>query len=535
MNTRKIITLAAVLSLAVSLASGCGGTPSPSGSTASTTFAAQASTQASQSAAQTPASDSSADWLPSGEKPVLRQLGINQADDYNTYPVAKDIEELTGYHVEYDMLPSESAMDKLNLIMASGEDYDIVVIGGDMQRVMEYATQGALTDINPYLQYAPNLDAAISGYERETFTLNDGLYAIGMTQLEFDGHGDVRSVLWMRGDWMEKLGLSVPKTTEELVEALRAFKTYENGSGSASIPMTISSGGIIIDGIVGAFGLPLAWNEVDGQLVYRGADPRFQDYLNFMKSLYQEGLLDAEFPANQGANIKEKYTGGIAGSCPFGFFDAPSVFSTMEQTQPDQKTIYLPPLKGPNGDQSIGTNSGGFDRIAFIPKTCQNVEHVINFMNIKLEPEIFEILTIGKEGVHFTTDESGDRWPITPIFFDERGQANNYSTGRYVELYPDMWQVRNRKDPRQYECWKTINSPEFLNYMVNSEVNKAPAFPETSKNKQSLDQMMTDQHIKIIAGTETTDTYDAFLESWMAAGGEAMIKEYNDWYAEFKK
>ena len=46
--------------------------------------------------------------------------------------------------------------------------------------------------------------------------------------------------LWFNYDWLEKLGLEEPQTTEELYEVLKAFKTQDpNGNGKANeIPLT---------------------------------------------------------------------------------------------------------------------------------------------------------------------------------------------------------------------------------------------------------------------------------------------------------
>ncbi|UUZ80873.1 hypothetical protein LJK88_39845 [Paenibacillus sp. P26] len=62
-------------------------------------------------------------------KPQLKSLQIWQKDDYNTYPVAKMLEEKTGYKVQYDMLPQDKPQDKLNLLIASGEPYDAITTG----------------------------------------------------------------------------------------------------------------------------------------------------------------------------------------------------------------------------------------------------------------------------------------------------------------------------------------------------------------------------------------------------------------------
>jgi len=79
-------------------------------------------------------SASSATKNESDSKPELRALNLWSKDDYNTYPVAKVIEEQTGYKVMYEMLPADKAMDKLNLLISSAEPYDAITITGDKRK-----------------------------------------------------------------------------------------------------------------------------------------------------------------------------------------------------------------------------------------------------------------------------------------------------------------------------------------------------------------------------------------------------------------
>lgn len=529
MKKKSILSLVLAALMVLSCAAcGSGGTNTSSGSSSSSSSSSSSDAQSSSSSqAETAGSDE--------EKPVLKQLMINSTDDYNSYPVAADIKEMTGYTVQYDMLPKDEAADRLNLIMASEQEYDIITYSGDVSLVMNFAQNGALVDINPYLDSAPNLKNAISDYARETFSIDDSLYAIGMENLSFDGLGEVRECLFVRQDWLDDLKLEVPKTTDEFVEMLRAFKDYDNGAGAKVIPMTMTGSRVLFSGLTGAFGIPNEWNEIDGELVNWVTDPRMKDYLTFMKSLYEEGLLDAEFPANKAENQKEKYTNVTAGGAYFGYWDCPSLYDTMDQTQPDHVQAFIPYLTGPNGDVGIGTTvNSGFDRISFIPKSCQHLDDVFNFINIQLEDDNFRNVTIGREGVYYTVDENGDYWPIKPTFFDERSLSNNYNIGR-LPIYPTYWMCRAKKDDRQWNCWQYLNENEEVK-AVNTvcAASGVPSFPETSKNKQSLDQMMLDQQIKIVAGTESVDSWDAFVEEWKAAGGDAMIKEYNDWWASKK-
>ena len=118
------------------------------------------------------------------EKPTLKILIPNSVEDYNNYPTAKDIEEATGYRAVYDMLPADNANDKLNLIMAAQEAYDIIQ-AGTPDLIMQDAREGAVIELSQFFTVAPNLAAALNPVERVAYTLDGGIYGIGMQTLSF--------------------------------------------------------------------------------------------------------------------------------------------------------------------------------------------------------------------------------------------------------------------------------------------------------------------------------------------------------------
>ncbi len=476
-----------------------------------------------------------ADVVGETEKPVLHQLNINVKDDYNTYPTALILEEATGYHVEYDMLPSEKPMDKLSLIMAGHENYDIIVIGGDVDAVMGYARSGALLDLTPYLPLAPKLNAAINDYERETFTIDGKLYAIGMQSPAFNGRGQINNTVFIRQDYLDQLGMELPETLDDFVEMLRALKEFDNGTEAPTIPLTISSGDVYLACITGAFGIPNEWNEVDGRLVPRAEDPRTLEYLDFMKELYQEGLIDIDYPANKASNVYEKFSTGVAACAYLSCYNYSNFGDSMKEMQPESKIAYMQPLTGPDGDCGVGVVAGGMDRIAFIPAWCQNIEHVINYMEMKLEQDTFENVTIGQEGVHFTVDENGERWPILPIFTQERGNSVNYYTGRPAEEYADYWKLRVKKRADIWDAWSYMNLKEpFVSKTVVSMTGYAPNFASSS-NAAALSALEKDMAIKIVAGDSTTAEYSAFLDEWHKEGGTELVNDYNTWWESYNQ
>ncbi|WP_240941654.1 extracellular solute-binding protein [Paenibacillus sp. HB172176] len=204
-------------------------------------------------------------------KPELRRLSIWQNEDYNTYPVAKLLEEKTGYKVKYDMLPQDKAADKLNLLMGSGENYDLVTYGADMALYSDYAQKGALVDLQPLIdEYGPNIKEAVSQESMDALKVDGKLYALPVKV-----NYKVGTSILIRTDWLEKVGMQMPTTTDELVAVLKAFKEKDpGGNGKQNVPLTIRGDQAMLDDITGAFGMPNAWNDVDGKLVPRVLDTR---------------------------------------------------------------------------------------------------------------------------------------------------------------------------------------------------------------------------------------------------------------------
>lgn len=466
-------------------------------------------------------------------KPALKALQIWQKDDYNTYPVAKVLEEKTGYKVQYDMLPQDKAEDKLNLLISSSEPYDVVTtVGGSDFKALysDYAKRGALVDLGPLIdKYGPNIKAMVSQATLDAAKVDGKLYAIPTKALSFSG-----SSLMIRQDWLDKLGLKIPTTTDELISVLKAFKEKDpGGNGDKNIPFTINGGGPIVENLAGAFGLVNGWNDVSGKLVPRALDAGFKDYLAFMTDLFKQGLLDKEFAVNKDATMKEKFTSGKVGVVPINWADVPTLTDALVKNQPNAKMVYIPTLKGPQGKFGLAA-SDGFDRITFVPKASKHPEDAIKWLNAKLEKDMFKLMAIGEENKHFTFKD-GAYTPILPIFVDERNAANNFLTGVDEKNYPVYWQARVRKDMRLYQAWADLNVKQAENTRIIDPLGLSPFLVEYSKNNSSLNTLVNDQAVKFIVGAEPLTGLDAFIQKYKASGGDASVKEVNDWYATKKK
>ncbi|WP_409341512.1 extracellular solute-binding protein [Paenibacillus sp. MBLB4367] len=466
-------------------------------------------------------------------KPELRTLQAWMKDDYNTYPVGKMLEERTGYKVQYDMLPQENVQEKLNLLIASSEPYDTITTPGvSAYRALysDYAKRGALVDLGPLIdKYGPNIKAAISQESFDAAKIDGKIYAIPVKTLN-----NVAGSLMIRQDWLDKLGLKMPATTDELVTVLKAFKEKDpGGNGNQNIPFSISGSGSIELNLAGAFGLSNTWNEVNGKLVPIAYDPGYKEYLVFMNELFKQGLLDKEFAVNKGANVNEKFTSGKVGVIAVNWSSVPAFADALVKNKPDAKMVYMPALKGPQGKFGL-QEPAGFDRLTYIPKASKHPEEAIKWINAKLDKDTFRLTAIGEENKHYTYKD-GAYTPILPIFNDERNSAHLYLTGSDEKNYPIYWQARVRKDARLFDAYAFLNIKEPAQTRIPDTIGRSPYLEEYAKNNDSLNAMLNDQTVKYIAGAEPISNLDAFLTKYKAAGGDASYKEVNDWYAATKK
>lgn len=522
-KTKKWTALAAAAGLMLMTAA-CGSNGGNESS--SPTAAGSAPASGAASAAPTSSADNG------GAKPELRAL-FRAGSDYNADPIAQMLQEKTGYKVKYDSLPTDKPEDKLNLLMASSEPYDIVTTNGDggfKALYADYAKKGALVDLTPLIeQYGPNITASISQESLDAVKVDGKIYAIPTRTIEYVGVS-----LMIRKDWLDKLNLAVPTTLDELTHVLQEFKDKDpGGNGSNNIPLSIKGDAPLVDNIAGAFGIANDWNPVDGKLVPRAVDPAFKAYLSYMADLQQKGLLDKEFAINKDATMKEKFTSGRAGVIPLHWADIPAIDDALKKNFPDADYVYLPALKGPDGKAGLA-QMAGFDRLTFVPKASKHPEDAVKWINAKLDPETFKNLAIGEEGKHYTLKD-GSYYPILPAFNDERSSGSNFVSGVDEKNYPIYWQARVRKDERLYKGFDYLNNQLPKEVDMPNPLGLAPYLPKFSENNASLSQMTNDYTVKAIVGGESLDKFDDYVAKFNKAGGEDSYNEVNAWYATVQK
>jgi putative aldouronate transport system substrate-binding protein len=508
---KKSLAVLTITTVAASLAA-CGSANKPAGS----------STAPSASTAPT------ASAVANQPKPEFKALLQYGRFDPNAEVVAKFLNEKTGYKVTYDMLPVENPDDKLNLLMANKEKYAYMLLSGP--QYSKLAASGALEPIDELVnKYGTNMKNVISQSSWNGAKLNGKIFGIPQT-----GQGTVvNSALIVRQDWMDELGLKPPTTRDELYNVMKTLKEKKNvialsGGKSPLAPEILPTFGLTLVQSTNTTG----WDDVNGKLVNAVESPNMKKYLEFMKKLYTEKLIDQEWSLNQANKVIENFTSGKAAMISNGYFNAPTVQNALLKNTPNAKISSLPYLKGDDGKVRV-TAINGISFYVGIPKWAENKEEIIKYLDLKLDKDIHKEATIGKEGVHHKF-ENGSYFPILPIFNDQYNNASSFLTGVDEKNYPIYWQARVRKDPILTDAFNKNQEAAKGNTVVDP-LAFAPPLEAIGKNNLKLQKLMEDTFLKYITGAEPLENYDKFIAQWKAEGGDEMTKAANEWYAANKK
>lgn len=456
--------------------------------------------------------------LASDSLPTLKVLGTYHNFDPNDDVTGRDIEEMTGYKVEYAMLPSDNADQNLYMQIASGEDYDIVRSGPDSFRTL--LERGALLELDELLEkYGENLTQVI-GEESWNLVRQDGkIYGIPM----MNERPNIESTILMRLDILEELSLEVPRTPTEFRAVLEAVKEAH----PEMIPFTLA-GGIYSETLISGFGFYFSWNERDGKLVNNLELPEYKEYLEYMLGLYEDGLIDQDLAINTSVTVNEKFSSGKAFSINSSWFGASTQVPALYETVKDARVAYVDPLENAEGKAAIRANRY-LNNVSYIPKQAKNAEDAVKFMNKKLDEDIFTFITLGVENEHFTKDGNVYE-PIMPVFTELRNNAWWYLNGIREEEYADMWLARTRRNPELGKAFDAANA-NYDKYAIFSPTATMPTLSAVAKNTTALNQMVDDYTIQLLVGVEKLDNFEAFLENWREAGGAESTAEVNEWYA----
>lgn len=259
------------------------------------------------------------------QKTTFKVLWKKFADDKGTMAdktiLQKAFKE-TGISWDVEQVSETGWNEKVSVTFASGDLPDLIC--GQITNLANYTKQ--CCDITKLLpEYAPYTSNFIqkqypSAAKAETY---DGkIYSLPEIRI----NDCYPLTLWsINNAWLQKLGLSVPTTTDELYQDLKAFKTQDpNGNGKndelpySFVGITGQYGvlnmmncfGLVNDGVNGTEQYIMVEK---GKVIFTPTDKRFYDMLTYLHKLYAEGLIDPDSFVQKSTDQYSKTSSGRVG------------------------------------------------------------------------------------------------------------------------------------------------------------------------------------------------------------------------------
>ena len=463
--------------------------------------------------------------LAEGDAVDIRYMYTDDSFDPNTDLTRTLIQEELGVNIIPEMYAST---DQVTLILASDQEFDAIKIN-DTTLLGTYAKAGTITDLTDIIMANETFYNMFPKEVWDMVSVDGRIYAIPETDTQ-----DIDWGIAVRKDWLDKCGLSLPTTVDEFYNMLVAFSQLNPADVGADYIIPFSMSGVnstlYANGLIQAFGLGGGMHEfvVTEDGLKNGYQlPGGKEYVTFMNRLYQEGLLDADFPANQNSDVVERVSAGNVGCAVLCVWDS-WARDTLKANNPDAELVYIGALtkEGYEENGRLATR-GGLKNYLVVPATSTKAQDVVNYCVGFMDDAHYTRLILGDKGVHYEVKD-GTYYPIFPAF-NEMNKGRWFYPTNVGEKYTPLFAVRAHKEESMGYLWDNLNEYKAAHgYLEISHL--CPLLKEYSDNIGTLTSLSYEYLIKMVLSADELAQYDSFVERWMAAGGESWINAMNQWY-----
>ena len=411
------------------------------------------------------------------ERETLK-LALTQSSmvtDYENNYFTKYLEDKLNINIEFYMLPADSAEARttVNLMATSNEDLPDVMITDNFltnEMILQLGDSGFFTPLNDYLndpEIMPNFNA-IPDDDREAIlkatTQADGnIY--GFAAYEPETWNLTPNRMFINRAWLDKLGLEVPTTTDELKTVLEAFRDGDpNGNGvQDEIGVYGFAGGDYgentVDALMNAF---IFWNgglslSDDGtEVIAPFTQDAWREGLTYLNELSSEGLLSANIFTDDGQQFKAilNQETPIVGLTTAGSL---SNWPDVKNNKNFAEMEMIEPLKGPEGVQYTPYNPYTPGQEMYIIEGTDKLDLALKFADEFFNIDTGLIERFGEEGVDWTRDPK-----------DLEGQTNAYvEAGLYDKL--SMLVISTIWSDNQSQTWRN-HGPRYASLEMGSTV-----------------------------------------------------------------
>ena len=457
------------------------------------------------------------------------------------WPLFKEAEKITGIKVHGTASESVSDSDQAwNTMVTSMPLPDIIT--AQVGKLDDFAQMGGLIPLDELIdEYAPNVKKFFEDCPeaREQATAEDGhIYYIPGSLSGIDRDALPSKGWFIRQDWLDKLGLEVPKTVDELYDVLTAFKTKDpNGNGKQDeVPYFNRQEGI--QDLYQLFGAYYGWHEAeDGGVSHGKAEEAYRDAVREIAKWYKEGLIDTEI-YSRGQQSREQLLSVDLGGFTHDWFSSTGKYTDMYKDEiPGFDFEPIMPPADKNGVVKEVRSRSVLHGCAWgISRDCQYPETAMKYFDFWMSDEGRNLLAFGIEGEHYTVVDGEKKFTDTvlnaeggvPTYMRNQGQVEIGSVGNIAAEIAGM---------------NELAANGFKMYDESGIVQKEFTIPKlTQDEKDEVTDMtsdiytyMSEMEQKWILGTSDVDAdWDNYISTLKSMGLDKVQEVYSAAYKRHK-
>jgi putative aldouronate transport system substrate-binding protein len=368
-------------------------------------------------------------------------------------------------------------------------------------------------------------------------------------------------MMYIRKDWLDKLGLTVPATMDEFLAVARAFRDRDpDGNGindtiAFALDRDFNWNRTGINSLANPLGAYTRFWIPDGQggLTYSSIQPEIKELLILMQSMYEEGLLDKEFVVKDANRMAEQVIAGQAGIVPGLFWNVLFPLLMSVDANPEADWIPVPVLKNKQGLRIAQSTIAG--TMAFVVRTgFDHPEALIKVMNLWAEMFHGEYADYFNQLVsteHYINIAGIWNMYCLPAFFQhpdknlflsdnviEAVNAKNIdlcTTGEARRTY-EMIMGGGTEGWGQSRVFYEGGTMQILKEYDGFVFNEFLGAPTSTMimRTATLDKLEDETFFAVITG-ESINRFDDFVRDWRAQGGDQITREVNEWYRSIQE
>ena len=467
MKKKKVLALLLTAVMAAGTLSGCGdsGESQQSSGSQESTQEQSSEEQSSEESGEESSEEGGEQQASNGERMTISVLGIDWG--YGPSPdseMEQYWEDLFDVNLEIEWLNYNEYPKKLNSLISTNSQPDVTqIISTNNTFYYPIFTQaieaGNFLDMTPYIFEGDNVLAKTNAVMKnwpQTFwdqaTYNGGIYILPRSNAELAKE----SGIMVRRDLMKKYGFEEePKTMDELKDWIIGLsKAATEGEGQKVYGIEFWGEDFMhakVKAYATAFTGQTDWGiDENGEFQYMQFNPKYIDFLNWMKDLYDAGAIDPEFALGNDTTSKFKAGNSVTFlNAWYNFNQSADLTSNkiFDKSTPDTYEAWeLMPVQGPEA-YAVTPNSTDIDSCIAISASCseEKVKKIMEVFNGTEEayPGYNIVMKDGVEGIHYQLLEDGTR-DTSPEGMGEKRTAGYVGAWNQIFLKTDVDQVTDK-------------------------------------------------------------------------------------------